>query len=56
VRFLIHLEHEAQAHTDLARRTLEYFVLDWREFDLAVYPIAVLSHREADRTARLRCA
>ena len=27
---------------------LEYFVLDWREFDLPVYPIAVLSHREFD--------
>ncbi len=24
---------------------LEYFLLDWREFDLPVYPIAVLSHR-----------
>jgi hypothetical protein len=46
--FLIHLEHEAQVHRDLARRMLEYFVLDWREFDLPVYPIAVLSHREID--------
>jgi len=46
--FLIHLEHEAQAHRDLSRRMLEYFVLDWREFDLPVYPIAVLSHRDAD--------
>jgi hypothetical protein len=44
--FLIHLEHEAQAHRDLARRMLEYFILDWRDFDLPVYPIAVLSHRE----------
>jgi len=44
--FLIHLEHEAQAHQDLARRMLEYFILDWRDFDLPVYPIAVLSHRE----------
>jgi hypothetical protein len=46
--FLIHLEHEAQAYRDLARRMLEYFVLDWRDFDLPVYPIAVLSHRELD--------
>ena len=46
--FLIHLEHEAQAHRDLARRMLEYFVLDWREFNLPVYPIAVLSHKEPD--------
>jgi predicted transposase YdaD len=46
--FLIHLEHEAQAHRDLPRRMLEYFVLDWRDFDLPVYPIAVLSHKELD--------
>lgn len=49
--FLIHLEHEAQAHRDLARRMLEYFVLDWRYFDLPVYPIAVLSHKEPDLKA-----
>lgn len=30
---------------------LEYFVLDWREFDLPVYPIAVLSHREIDQAS-----
>ena len=49
--FLIHLEHEAQAHRDLARRMLEYFVLDWREFNLPIYPIAVLSHRQIDSAA-----
>jgi len=49
--FLIHLEHEAQAYRDLARRMLEYFVLDWREFNLPVYPIAVLSHKESDTEA-----
>jgi hypothetical protein len=42
--FLIHLEHEAQARSDLALRMLEYFLLDWRDFDLPVYPVAVLSH------------
>jgi len=41
--FLIHLEHQAQPDTDLQRRMLEYFILDWREYDLPVYPIAVLS-------------
>jgi hypothetical protein len=50
--FLIHLEHEAQARRDLARRMLEYFVLDWREFNLRVYPIAVLSHGEIDPESR----
>ena len=45
--FLIHLEHQAQHDTDLARRMLEYFMLDWREYDLPVYPIAVLSYRRA---------
>jgi hypothetical protein len=25
---------------------LEYFMLDWREYDLPVYPVAVLSHRQ----------
>jgi len=47
--FLIHLEHEAQPHRDLPRRMLEYFILDWREFNLPVYPIAILSHKEVDR-------
>jgi len=42
--FLIHLEHEAQARPNLARRMLEYFLLDWRDFNLPVYPIIVLSH------------
>jgi hypothetical protein len=41
--FLIHLEHQAQPDADLKRRMLEYFILDWREYDLPVYPIAVLS-------------
>jgi hypothetical protein len=45
--FLIHLEHQAQPDMDLRRRMLEYFMLDWRAFDLPVYPIAVLSHKEA---------
>ena len=44
--FLIHLEHQAQPDPDLARRMLEYFMLDWRDFDIPVYPIAVLSHSE----------
>jgi hypothetical protein len=43
--FLIHLEHQAQPDSDLGRRMLEYFMLDWREYDLPVYPIAVLSHK-----------
>ncbi len=51
--FLIHLEHEAQSHRDLPRRMLEYFILDWRQYGLPVYPIAVLSHREFD-SASLR--
>ena len=45
--FLIHLEHQAQLDLNLGRRMLEYFVLDWRECDLPVYPIAVLSHKDA---------
>ena len=44
--FLIHLEHQAQPDPDLARRMLEYFALDWRDFDLPVYPVAVLSHKK----------
>jgi hypothetical protein len=44
--FLIHLEHEAQARANLALRMLEYFLLDWRDFGLPVYPVAVLSHPE----------
>jgi len=44
--FLIHLEHEAQARRDFAKRMLEYLALDWRDFGLPVYPIAVLSHPE----------
>ena len=43
--FLIHLEHQAQADSDLGRRMLEYFLIDWREYRLPVYPIAVLSHK-----------
>jgi predicted transposase YdaD len=44
--FLIHLEHQAQPDPGLGRRMLEYFMLDWRDFELPVYPIAVLSHKE----------
>ncbi len=44
--FLIHLEHQAQPDPGLPRRMLEYFLLDWRDFDIPVYPIAVLSHTE----------
>ncbi len=29
--FLIHLEHQAQKSSDLVRRMLEYFALDWRD-------------------------
>ena len=43
--FLIHLEHQAQADSNLGRRMLEYFLIDWREYQLPVYPIAVLSHK-----------
>jgi hypothetical protein len=43
--FLIHLEHQAQADAGLARRLLEYFIIDWREYNLPVYPVAVLSYR-----------
>jgi hypothetical protein len=43
--FLIHLEHQAQADSALGRRMLEYFLIDWREYRLPVYPIAVLSHK-----------
>ncbi len=45
--FLIHFEHQAQPDPDLARRMLEYWLLDWREYDLPVYPIAVLSHKRS---------
>jgi predicted transposase YdaD len=45
--FLIHLEHQAQPDTDLGRRMLEYLLLDWQEYNLPVYPIAVLSHKQA---------
>ena len=45
--FLIHLEHQAQPDRGLARRMLEYWLLDWREYNLPVYPIAVLSHRQS---------
>jgi hypothetical protein len=43
--FLIHLEHQAQPDADLARRMLEYWLMDWRNYELPVYPIAVLSHQ-----------
>jgi hypothetical protein len=41
--FLIHLEHQAERDPNLARRLLEYFLLDWQEYNMPVYPIAVLS-------------
>jgi len=50
-RFLIHLEHQAQPDRNLGRRMLEYFMLDWQDFDLPVYPVAVLSHRKPARVA-----
>jgi len=50
--FLIHLEHQAQPEPDLGRRMLEYLVLDWRDFKMPVYPIAVLSHREGTSTSQ----
>jgi len=28
---------------------LEYFVLDWRDFDLLAYPVALLSHTGSQR-------
>ena len=43
--FLIHLEHQAQPDPALGRRLLEYFIIDWRQYHLPVYPIAVLSHK-----------
>jgi hypothetical protein len=47
--FLIHLEHQAQRSSDLSWRMLEYFVLDRREYELPVYPIAVLSYPNSRR-------
>jgi hypothetical protein len=44
--FLIHIEHQAQPDSNLARRMLEYFLLDWQEYKIPVYPIAVLSHKQ----------
>jgi hypothetical protein len=44
--FLIHLEHQAQPDKELGKRMLEYFILDWREYEVPVYPIAVLSYAE----------
>jgi hypothetical protein len=44
--FLIHIEHQAQPDSNLARRMLEYFLLDWREYRIPVYPIAVLSYKQ----------
>ena len=44
---LIHLEHQAQPDSNLARRMLEYFLLDWQEYNMPVYPIAVLSYKQA---------
>jgi hypothetical protein len=42
--FLIHLEHQAQNKPWLQQRLLEYFVLDWKEFKMPVYPVLILSH------------
>jgi hypothetical protein len=42
--FLIHLEHQAQNKPCLEQRVLEYFVLDWRDFKMPVYPVLILSH------------
>jgi len=42
--FLIHLEHQAQKKPCLEQRVLEYFVLDWRDFKMPVYPVLILSH------------
>jgi len=42
--FLIHLEHQAQNKRWLQQRVLEYFVLDWRDFKMPVYPVLILSH------------
>jgi len=41
--FLIHLEHQARRDEELPGRMLEYFTLDWMQYDLPVYPIAVLT-------------
>ena len=48
--FLIHLEHQAQPDRHLPHRMLEYFALDWRHFELPVYPVAVLTHRAPPKT------
>jgi hypothetical protein len=52
--FLIHLEHQAQRSSDLSWRMLEYLVLDRREYELPVYPIAVLSYPNSQRENRGR--
>jgi hypothetical protein len=44
--FLIHIEHQSQPDSNLAQRMLEYFLLDWREYRIPVYPIAVLSYKQ----------
>jgi predicted transposase YdaD len=51
--FLIHLEHQAQLDSDLGRRLLEYWMLDWREYNLPVYPIAVLSYNQTGQDLHL---
>jgi hypothetical protein len=52
--FLIHLEHQAQRSSDLSWRMLECFVPDRREYELPVYPIAVLSYPNSQRENRGR--
>ena len=51
------LDRQAQRTSEPgAAEVLEYFVLDWREYNLPVYPIAVLSYRrvaQPSRTSRL---
>jgi hypothetical protein len=41
--FLTHVEHQAGKDTDIARRLLEYVILDRRESELPVYPVLVLA-------------
>jgi hypothetical protein len=51
--FLIHIEHQAQADSNLAQRLLEYLVLDRREYKMPVNPIAILSHLQETQPAPL---
>jgi hypothetical protein len=51
--FLIHIEHQARPNPDPGKRMLEYFMLDWRTFDLPVYPVALLSHKEPGQAGQV---